>query len=87
METYALVFDKHFCCQIVAFSYSGSEPTIQHKALLGAALKRDAAMEQKRCAHVENCVEHALATVAQKQECFTLLRARSSGRCVNGSAW
>ena len=62
METHALVFDKYFRYQMVAFSYRGSEPAAQHKALLEAALKRDAdkavAMLQ---VHVNNCVEHALA--------------------------
>ena len=43
METHALVFDKYFRYQMVAFSYRGSEPAAQHKALLEAALKRDAA--------------------------------------------
>ena len=42
METHALVFDKYFRYQMVAFSYRGSEPAEQHKALLEAALKRDA---------------------------------------------
>jgi GntR family transcriptional regulator, carbon starvation induced regulator len=47
---------------MVAFSYRGSEPAAQHKALLEAALKRDA---DKAVAtlqvHVNNCVEDALA--------------------------
>jgi GntR family carbon starvation induced transcriptional regulator len=62
-----LVFDKYFRYQMVAFSYRGSEPAAQHKALLEAALKRDAvtAAETLR-AHVSNCVEHALATAALK---------------------
>ena len=42
METHALVFDKYFRYQMVAFSYRGSEPAAQHRALLDAALKRDA---------------------------------------------
>ena len=67
METHALVFDKYFRYQMVAFSYRGSEPAAQHKALLEAALKRDAvtAAETLR-SHVSNCVEHALATAALK---------------------
>src|SRR5437773_5811924 len=67
METHALIFDKYFRYQRVAFSYRGSEPAAQHKALLEAAMKRDAvtATETLR-AHVNNCVEHALATAVLK---------------------
>ena len=67
METHALVFDKYFRYQMIAFSYRGSEPSAQHKALLEAALKRDAdtAVATLRV-HVNNCVEHALATKALK---------------------
>jgi GntR family transcriptional regulator, carbon starvation induced regulator len=52
---------------MIAFSYRGSEPAAQHKALLEAALKRDAAAAAETLrAHVNNCVEHALATAALK---------------------
>jgi DNA-binding GntR family transcriptional regulator len=65
IETHALVFDKYFRYQMVAFSYRGSEPAEQHKALLEAALKRDAeAAVATLRAHVNNCVEHALATAS-----------------------
>ena len=63
MEMHALVFDKYFRYQMVAFSYRGSEPAAQHRTLLDSALKRDAATATLR-AHVNNCVEHALATAA-----------------------
>src|SRR2546428_3770719 len=67
METHALVFDKYFRYQMVAFQYRGSEPAPQHKALLGAALNRDAATAAETLrAHVNNCVEHALSTKALK---------------------
>src|SRR5207302_8405264 len=67
MATHALVFDKYFRYQMVAFSYRGSEPAAQHKALLEAALKRDAdAAAETLRAHVSDCVEHALATAALK---------------------
>jgi DNA-binding GntR family transcriptional regulator len=67
METHALIFDKYFRYQMVAFSYRGSEPAEQHKALLEAALKRDAAAAVATLkVHVNNCVEHALATKALK---------------------
>jgi DNA-binding GntR family transcriptional regulator len=46
---------------MVAFSYRGSEPAEQHKALLEAALKRDVATATATLrTHVNNCVEHAL---------------------------
>ena len=67
MEMHALVFDKYFRYQMVAFSYRGSEPAEQHKALLEAALKRDAkAATATLRTHVNNCVEHALATASLK---------------------
>jgi GntR family transcriptional regulator, carbon starvation induced regulator len=63
METHALVFDKYFRYQMVAFLYRGGEPAVQHKALLDCALKRDAeAAKQVLTMHVTNCVEHAIAT-------------------------
>ena len=67
METHALVFDKYFRYQMVAFSYRGREPAEQHKALLEAALKREAdTAVATLLVHVNNCVEHALATKALK---------------------
>src|SRR2546428_5307492 len=42
METHALIFDKYFRYQMVAFTYRGAEPAQQHKGLLQCALKRDA---------------------------------------------
>jgi DNA-binding GntR family transcriptional regulator len=63
LETHALVFDKYFRYQMVAFLYRGSEPALQHKALLESALKRDAPSAIATLTqHVNNCVEHALAT-------------------------
>ncbi len=63
MEAHALVFDKYFRYQMVAFNYRGGEPAVQHKALLDCALKRDAATAKTiLTTHVNNCVKHALAT-------------------------
>jgi GntR family carbon starvation induced transcriptional regulator len=63
METHALIFDKYFRYQMVAFTYRGAEPAQQHKALLQCALKRDAdtatAILTK---HIGNCVDHAIKT-------------------------
>jgi GntR family transcriptional regulator, carbon starvation induced regulator len=58
-----LVFDKYFRYQMVAFHYRGAEPAQQHKALLDCALRRDAnAAKAVLQTHINNCVEHALAT-------------------------
>jgi GntR family carbon starvation induced transcriptional regulator len=63
MDTHALVFDKYFRYQMVAFNYRGRETAAQHKALLDCALKRDAVAAKAILAtHVNNCVDHALAT-------------------------
>jgi GntR family carbon starvation induced transcriptional regulator len=63
MEAHALVFDKYFRYQMLAFLYRGTEPAVQHKAMLDSALARDGeAAEATLRAHVNNCVEHALAT-------------------------
>lgn len=65
METHALIFDKYFRYQMVAFKYRGAEPARQHKALLASALKRDARTAKAiLTAHVNNCVQHALATTS-----------------------
>jgi DNA-binding GntR family transcriptional regulator len=65
METHAAVFDKYFRYQMIAFNYRGGEPALQHKALLDCALKRDAATAAAVLeAHVNNCVEHSLATTS-----------------------
>lgn len=63
MDAHALVFDKYFRYQMVAFLYRGGEPAAQHVALLESALKRDAeTAKDVLITHVSNCVEHALAT-------------------------
>jgi DNA-binding GntR family transcriptional regulator len=63
MDAHALVFDKYFRYQMVAFTYRGAEPAQQHKGLLQCALKRDAESAKAILTkHVNNCVEHALTT-------------------------
>jgi GntR family transcriptional regulator, carbon starvation induced regulator len=65
METHALIFDKYFRYQMVAFTYRGAEPARQHKALLDSALKRDERTAKAILnAHVNNCVAHAMATTS-----------------------
>lgn len=65
MDMHALVFDRYFRYQMLAFSYRGEEPAAQHRALLDSALKRDAdAAAVTLRAHINNCVEHTLATAS-----------------------
>jgi DNA-binding GntR family transcriptional regulator len=65
MEAHAAAFDKYFRYQMVAFRYRGNEPSLQHKTLLDCALRRDAAAAATVLeAHVNNCVEHSLATTS-----------------------
>jgi len=65
METHALIFDRYFRYQMVAFTYRGREPAEQHKALLQCALSRDAdTAEMILRAHINNCVDHALASTS-----------------------
>jgi DNA-binding GntR family transcriptional regulator len=67
-DTQALVFDKYFRYLMIAFSYRGEEPAHQHKSLLDCALRRDAdAARAILAVHVENCVEHAVATASLPQ--------------------
>jgi hypothetical protein len=48
---------------MVAFLYRGGETAAQHVAFLECALKRDAkTANDVLITHVNNCVEHALAT-------------------------
>jgi GntR family transcriptional regulator, carbon starvation induced regulator len=62
-QTHALIFDKYFRYQMVAFSYRGRASAEQHMALMKCALSRDADQaETVLRAHVNDCVEHALAT-------------------------
>ena len=63
MDAHALVFDKYFRYQMLAFLYRGGEPAAQHRMLLECALRRDAEMARDVLrTHVTNCIEHALAT-------------------------
>ena len=62
-QTHALIFDKYFRYQMVAFTYRGRASAEQHMALMQCALSRDADQaEAVLRAHVNDCVEHALAT-------------------------
>nr|WP_040326169.1 GntR family transcriptional regulator [Aurantimonas manganoxydans] len=63
METHAAVFDKYLRYQMIALSFRGDIAAGEHRALLDAALERDAVTAKTVLArHVEGGVEHALAT-------------------------
>lgn len=63
METHAGVFDRYLRYQMIALSYRGDIAAREHKALLDAAMKRDAASAKEVLrTHVIGGVEHALAT-------------------------
>jgi DNA-binding GntR family transcriptional regulator len=47
MDAHALVFDKYFRYQMLAFLYRGGEPAAQHRVLLECALRRDADMARR----------------------------------------
>jgi GntR family carbon starvation induced transcriptional regulator len=65
MEAHCAVFDRYFRYQMIAMHYRGEEPALQHQALLECALKRDAAQARAvLTTHVNNCVDHALASAA-----------------------
>lgn len=65
LDTHAAIFDRYFRYQILSLNYRGDEPAYQHQQLLECALKRDAARAKATlAAHINGCVEHALATGA-----------------------
>ena len=65
LDTHAAIFDRYFRYQILSLNYRGDEPAHQHQQLLECALKRDAARAKATlAAHINGCVEHALATGA-----------------------
>jgi GntR family transcriptional regulator, carbon starvation induced regulator len=65
MEAHAAVFDKYFRYLILVLSYRGDVVPRQHQQLLDCALKRDAVRAKTvLTAHINECVEHALANGA-----------------------
>jgi DNA-binding GntR family transcriptional regulator len=62
IEMHRTIFDRYFRYPIISADQRGAEPIEQHRQLLECALARDA--KQARvilAAHVNNCVEYALA--------------------------
>lgn len=63
METHAAVFDKYLRYQMLALSYRGAIAEKEHRALLDAALKRDARTAcEVLTRHVEGGVADAIAS-------------------------
>jgi GntR family carbon starvation induced transcriptional regulator len=63
MEAHQMVFDKYFRYPIISADRRGMEPVKQHRQLLDCALARNAKQAKTvLVAHVNNCVEYALAS-------------------------
>lgn len=63
METHLTIFDRYFRYPVISADLRGEEPIEQHRLLLDCALNRDAKTAKKvLTTHVNNCVEHALAS-------------------------
>ncbi|WP_204305007.1 hypothetical protein, partial [Stenotrophomonas maltophilia] len=61
--THAAVFERYLRYQMIALSYRGDIAAEEHRGMLEAALKRDAAAASRILAgHIEGGVTHALAT-------------------------
>jgi DNA-binding GntR family transcriptional regulator len=62
IEMHGTIFDRYFRYPIISSDQRGDEPVEQHRKLLECALARDAKRAKVvLAAHVNNCVEYALA--------------------------
>jgi DNA-binding GntR family transcriptional regulator len=62
METHAAIFDKYLRYQMISLTFRGQIAADEHRQMLEAALRRDAATAQEILRrHVEAGVEHGLA--------------------------
>lgn len=62
METHAAIFDKYLRYQMISLTFRGQIAADEHRQMLDAALRRDAATAQDVLRrHVEAGVEHGLA--------------------------
>jgi len=62
IEMHRTIFDRYFRYPIISSDQRGAEPAEQHRQLLECALARDAKRAKAvLAAHVNNCVEYALA--------------------------
>ncbi len=68
VEVHAAVFDKCLRYQMIAPAFRGREAEDEHRALLDAALERDAAKAQRLLRrHIDNGVARALASEALQE--------------------
>jgi DNA-binding GntR family transcriptional regulator len=62
LDMHRTIFDRYFRYPIMSADHRGAEPAGQHRQLLDYALARDAKRAKAvLAAHVNNCVEYALA--------------------------
>jgi DNA-binding GntR family transcriptional regulator len=62
IEMHRTIFDRYFRYPIISSDRRGTEPAGQHQQLLDCALARDLKRAKAvLAAHVNNCVEYALA--------------------------
>jgi len=67
IEIHAAVFDKYLRYQMISLTFRGRIAADEHRALLEVALARDSHKAQELLRqHIENGVEHALASEALK---------------------
>lgn len=65
LDTHAAIFDKYLRYQIIAVVFRGEIAAREHRKLLELALKRDwKAATALLSKHIQDCVEHALASGA-----------------------
>lgn len=67
METHAIVFDKYLRYQMLSLTFRGQAAADDHRKMLEAALRRDAATAQEILRrHVQAGVDHSLASQAAR---------------------
>jgi DNA-binding GntR family transcriptional regulator len=63
LESHAAVFDKYLRYQMLSLTFRGETAAAEHRALLDAALRRDASMAREILTkHIDGGVEHSLAS-------------------------
>jgi DNA-binding GntR family transcriptional regulator len=68
MTAHAAIFDKYLRYQMLSLTFRGDISSREHKALLDAALKRDAKSAQKTLrTHIDGGVSHSLDSEALKE--------------------
>ncbi|HET7413926.1 MAG TPA: GntR family transcriptional regulator [Pararhizobium sp.] len=65
IEIHAAIFDKYLRYQMISLTFRGQKAADEHRQLLEVALKRDSERAQELLRqHIDNGVEHALASKA-----------------------